>query len=418
MLDMPVWTRRLLVAVLAVVLLIGYTWALHDVFTSRFPGANDFYPRYAAAHLMLREGVNPYSRAATDWIQDRIYGGTTPSSPDFHSFAYPLYSILLAAPYLLLPDYAWAQAAWQVTLQVLLVITVILILKYIDWQPPRWLLVLICLWSVLSYSSARAIILGQFSILVFFLTILAFWLLLRGEASPQRDVAAGICLAVSTVKPQMQFLIIPLLVLWALRSRRWYFLGSAALSMAALAAVSFAMLPSWPADWLQQVLDYSAYTPPSVAYILTHEIAGLGAAAQWALRIVLMVYLLAEWVPVLRDPHSPRLDWVLALTLVITHFLAPRTATTHYLVFLFAYIPLLRMWQARHSILPVGFMLIMSISEWWLFATTTIGDAEANIMFIPQPLIVLALLLLARPAAERFAQPPPRAAEPAAGAAA
>jgi multisubunit Na+/H+ antiporter MnhB subunit len=407
----PMLTKKrwLWIVPLAVVLLGLYTWAFHDAFTTRVPGANDFYSPYGAAYLYFNEGVNPYSQQATLWIQQQLHGGPVSPGDITNDFVYPFYTILLVAPYTLLPTYAWVQAAWQVTLQVLLIASAILTVRYFDWRPPAWLLAVFILWSILSYPSARAIILGQVSIVVFFLSVVTVWLLFRGRRSSGGDVLAGVCLALSTVKPQMQFLIIPLLVLWGLRARRWVFLGAAGLSMAVLVGVSFLMLPTWLADWGRQLQAYSAYTPPSVFYILTHGVLRLGAAAPaaiWALRIALGGYLLFEWWVLLRDMDARRLDWVLALTLVATHLLAPRTATTHYVVLIFALAPIFQAWQRVHPLLPFGAMLILFAGNWALFVTTVQGNAEANVMFLPVLLIAFVLVLLARPREGQFGQRP------------
>lgn len=401
--------RWMWVVPLALVMLVLYTWAFQHFFTSRVPGANDFYSQYGAAYLYFYEGMNPYSQEATLWIQHQLYGGPVPPGAITNDFVYPLYTILFVTPYTLLPSYAWVQAAWQVTLQVLLLASAFLIVRYFDWHPPTWLLGAFVFFALLSYPSARAIILGQFSVVVFFFTVLTFWFLFRGGPSPGRDVLAGACLALSTFKPQMQFLIIPLLVLWGLRARRWVFLGSAALSMAVLVGVSFLMLPSWVADWTRQLLAYSSYTPPSVFYIIMHEVLPLGAAAPaaiWVLRAAAAGYLLVEWWGLLRGMDARRIDWVLALTLVVTHLIAPRTATTHYVVFIFALVPLFQAWEAVHPLLAFGGMFALFAGNWMLFITTVRGEAEANVMFLPLLLVVFVLLLIARPGEGQFGQRP------------
>ena len=209
----PSWRHVALLVMLGVVLLGLYTWAFHDVFAARVLTVIDFYPSYLGAKLYIAEGLNPYSAAVTEQIQTDIYAGAPPNGEPHHAFFYPLYTLILTVPYLLLPTYAWVQAALQVTLQVLLVVSVLLILDFFGWRPRPWQVALLVLWSLLLFPAAYSIILGQLSIPVFFLTVLAIWLLFRGEPSARRDVLAGACLALSTIKPQMQFLIIPLLVL-------------------------------------------------------------------------------------------------------------------------------------------------------------------------------------------------------------
>jgi len=399
----PSWQRTALLVLLGVVLLGAYTWAFHDVFAAREPGAVDFFVRYEGTRLYLTEGLNPYSDEATQRIHEGIYAHEHTNLRPQHAFFYPMYTVLLIAPYTLLPTYAWVQAAWQVTLQVLLVAGVVLILRYFGWRPRPWLLTVLALWSLLLYPSARAILLGQLTVVVFFLTVLVFWLLFRGEPSAQHDVLAGMFLALSTIKPQMQFLIIPLLVLWALRARRWHFIASAALSMGVLLGVSFLMLPTWFTQWVEQVISYPSFDAvfPPVLHILTHEVFPLGDGVMWALRVLLLIWLLVEWWRLLRGDGEQRLDWTLGFTLVVTHLLAPRTATTSYIVFLFALLPILRWLQRMHPLAMFGLMAALLVGEWLLFSVTIVGDIEATIMFIPLPLITLLLLVLARGAMVR-----------------
>ena len=399
----PSWQRTALLVLLGVVLLGAYTWAFHDVFAARVLTATDFYPSYLGAKLYIAEGLNPYSAAVTEQIQTDIYAGAPPNGEPHHAFFYPLYTLILTVPYLLLPTYAWVQAALQVTLQVLLVVSVLLILDFFGWRPRPWQVALLVLWSLLLFPAAYAIILGQLSIPVFFLTVLAIWLLFRGEPSARRDVLAGACLALSTIKPQMQFLIIPLLVLWALKARRWHFIASAALTLGALLGVSFLLMPTWLGDWFAQMQTYSSFalTQPPVLQLLTHEFIRLGDGALWALRVLLAGWLLVEWWLLLRDDDNRRLDWTLAFTLVITHLLAPQTGTYQYVVFLFALLPVLQRLNAIHSLVLLGVMAALFASDWWLFSTTVVADAEAHLMAVPLPLITLLLLVLARGAMVR-----------------
>jgi len=399
----PSWRHVALLVMLGVVLLGLYTWAFHDVFAARVLTATDFYPSYLGAKLYIAEGLNPYSAAVTEQIQTDIYAGAPPNGEPHHAFFYPLYTLILTVPYLLLPTYAWVQAALQVTLQVLLVVSVLLILDFFGWRPRPWQVALLVLWSLLLFPAAYSIILGQLSIPVFFLTVLAIWLLFRGEPSARRDVLAGACLALSTIKPQMQFLIIPLLVLWALKARRWHFIASAALTLGALLGVSFLLMPTWLGDWFAQMQTYSSFalTQPPVLQLLTHEFIRLGDGALWALRVLLAGWLLVEWWLLLRGDDERRLGWVLALTLVITHLLAPRTGTYQYAVFLFALLPVLQRLEAAHPLAMLGAMVVLFVGDWWLMLATRTGTEISSITLIPLPLVTLVLLALVRGSAGR-----------------
>src|SRR5574337_866955 len=108
------FSRRWIVmlALAAVAALAIYTWITHDVFTSRVPGANDFFSRWAGARLFFTRGWDPYGTDTSLWIQNAIYRHPAQPNEDPSLFAYPFYTVFLVAPYALLPTYAWAQASW------------------------------------------------------------------------------------------------------------------------------------------------------------------------------------------------------------------------------------------------------------------------------------------------------------------
>jgi hypothetical protein len=272
---------------IVLVLLVGYTWLFHDVFASRVPGANDFFSRWAGAHLYLTKGWDPYGEETSLWIQEAIWGHPAGPNEDPSLFAYPFYTVFVIAPYALIPTYDWAQAAWQVTLQVVVLATLFLLLRYHRWQPTPWMLGALVLWTIFFYPTARSLILGQLGLVVFGLTALAAWLLFRAEPpNSMSDAWAGVLLAITTVKPQMQFLVIPFIVLWALRQRRWWVIGGLGLTLIVLVGASFILLPAWVGEWLAQVSLYPSYTPPAVLYVLTHEALPLGATADIVERIL------------------------------------------------------------------------------------------------------------------------------------
>jgi hypothetical protein len=197
-------TRRRWAAIgLVLLMLAAYTAALREIFTSKHPGANDFFSRWAGAHLFFVRGWDPYGSQTSLWIQDVIYGHPALPDQDASLFAYPFYTIFVVAPYALLP-YDWAQAAWQVTLQGVLVATLIVLLRYYRWLPGPIMLGGLVLWTLFFYPVARSLILGQLGMLVFLLTLAAFWLMFHRRPQWRCDVWA-ILLAVTTIKPHMQY---------------------------------------------------------------------------------------------------------------------------------------------------------------------------------------------------------------------
>ncbi|MCU0514958.1 MAG: DUF2029 domain-containing protein, partial [Anaerolineae bacterium] len=256
-------TTLFLLLVLAVLAL--NVLGTYQALTRPFPGHNDFMSRWEGVRSFVHDGLNPYGPEASLNIQRQIFGRAALPEEDPGYFAYPFYTVLLLWP-LVLVDYALASALWMVLLEACLVGALLLLVQVFRWRPAPLLTAGLLVWTLIAYYPARGLLLGQPGLLVYALEVLALWALLR-----RRDGLAGAALALSTLKPQMGYLIVPFLLLWALREQRYRFAGSFALSFGGLLALSFLLLPSWFSDWLAQLALYPSYTAfGSPVWILSH----------------------------------------------------------------------------------------------------------------------------------------------------
>jgi len=383
--------------IIAFLLLLGLTIALnviltHRFFTSRIPGANDFFSRWEGARVFWQRGLSPYSQEATLSIQQGIYGRPARPDEDQCLFAYPFYTVFFLFPLVWLP-YSWAQALWMVFLECLILAGLWLCIDLFQWRPPVLLLALTNLWAILFYHQARAIILGQFAVVVFFFLALSLW-----ATAKRRDFLGGSSLALTTFKPQMVFLVIPFLILRSALQKRWRFIGSFLATMAMLLGLSWAVEPSWFQDFLHQVRAYPTYTAfGSPIWILTsYYFPALGKPVELILTVILLSLLGYFWARALKDGADFSFYKALGLTLVITNLIAPRTATTNYVVFL---IPIVFLFALTRHYLWVALGQILSLPAFWaLFALTVKGDFEQPPMYLPLPfLLLVALLLLQAP---------------------
>ena len=396
---------RSVISVAALVMLIGLLFAVdvyttYTVFTSSYPGANDFYSRWKGAQVYWAQGVDPYSEEATLAIQQGIYGRPAQPGEDPGPFAYPLYTIFLLIPIVWLP-YAWAEAVWLVILQFALICSVLLYMSLLDWRLPGWLLALTGLWTIIFYHGARTIALGQFAALVLLWTVGTLWALRRGH-----EILAGALLALTTIKPQMSVLLIPILLFWGLGRRRWRFLAAFGAATLILLGASFVLMPGWLLEFVRQVMRYPSYTAiGSPVWVLTHYfLAQLApelsqASLTWAevtLSGLLIAYLLWTARHISRvEVASGSFQWLVGLTLIVTNLVALRTATTNFVAL---YIPLFfglsvaathyifsRHWPLLLSL----FYLLSVVGLWALFAVTVEGKFEHPIMYLPLPVGLL-----------------------------
>jgi hypothetical protein len=277
---------------------------------------------------------------------------------------------------------------------------VFLIIAMYRWRPPLWLAAFTAVWAILFYHGARTIVLGQVAGLVYLGLALSLWALHR-----RADALAGIALAFCTIKPQMIYLLIPFLLWWGWRRRRLRFLAYFAGVLAVLAGLSFLFLPTWPLDFVNQLLAYRSYEAlgytnriGSPAWIISHVyLPLLGEAGEIMIVVLLLLYVAYTWQRYRDRPDA--FHWVVGITLVATNMITPRAATTNYIVLL---LPLLLLFVALSRRARYGNWLVLAaeltwlVGLWLLFGVTVEGNLEGPLLYLPLPLIVLAAMLLYR----------------------
>jgi hypothetical protein len=385
--------RMIAPVLILLALLAGDMIATHNVLTKPHPGHNDFMSRWEGARSYWRDGLNPYGDRASMNIQQRIYGRAAQADEDPGYFAYPFYTVFLIGPLAYL-SYAWASAIWMVVLEICLIGAAILLVDLFRLRLKPWLVAILLLWTLLFYFAARGLLLGQPGLLVYFLQVLALWGLAK-----RRDRLAGAALAVSTIKPQMEFLLVPFLLLWAWRTRRWTFLAAFALLWGGLMLAAFALVPSWFGDWIEQLRQYPSYTALGApVWIVIQHYLGLGPAVEWMVNLAILAVLGWAAYQVLARHKVAYLDWTVALILTITNLVAIRTATPHYVMFTF---PLMFYWRmlsqrAHGSQLIVLLLALLFLIPWIHFLLTVEGEFEHPTVYLPLPLGMFLILWLTR----------------------
>lgn len=383
-------SQRILALILIFALFAGAVVVIHNTLTAPYPGHNDFMSRWEGARSFWIDGLNPYGEQASLNIQQRIYGRPALANEDPGYFAYPFYTAFLVWP-LVYMNYAWASAIWMVVLASALIASIFLLFDLFRWKPKPLLLGFLMLWMLVFYFSWRGLILGQPAIVVYFLEVLAIWALVK-----KRDRMAGVALALSTIKPQMGFLIVPFLVLWGLHNRRWQFLLPFGVTLGVLLLASFILLPSWLSDWLTQLGLYTSYTAiGSPVWVITSYYLKLGDWAELLVGLVLVAGLLVAWYKLLWGNRDQFL-WTATLTLTVTHLVATRTATTHFIVFIIplvfylAYIS--RHFRQRSSLWITFILIALLIIPWIHFVITVDGEFEHPTLYLPLPFLTLFVL--------------------------
>jgi hypothetical protein len=120
---------------------------------------------------------------------------------------------------------------------------------------------------------------------------------------------------------------------------------------------------------------------------------------EWALTGLLVVWMLAEAVRY-RGVSAGASLWPASLALVLTHFVSPRTATTHFGSLLLPFFLLARLWHERDPAGAIRRLAILvpalAVASWALFLLTVQGRQESAWNYLPIPILLVAGLLWAR----------------------
>jgi hypothetical protein len=390
----PVLLILLILVVIAA--LVGLTWANYQ-FSLNNPGGNDFLARWMGARYWVMEGISPYDEQVSLASQEVIYGHPADinQGEDKNHFVYPLYSMIFFAPFGPL-EYNLARALWMTLVEVSLFLLAIVSLRLVEWQVPAYKAVVLIIFTLLWYHGVRTVILGQFAGLNALLVALALLLIMR-----KQDFAGGMLLALSTAKPQMVFLLVPFVFLWALSTRRRDIIGGMLVGIVVLIGASLALLPSWPLEWLRQLLDYPSYTSQTASPLsmIANTMPGISRQLGLFLHVFFMAYLILEWILAWgKDERWFR--WTALLTIVITNLVAYRTATTNFIMMLPALFLVFSLWEARWRsggrIAVWVSLVVLGFGLWPLFLSTVQGNQEQTVMYLPYPIFCLIGLLWVR----------------------
>lgn len=367
---------------LIVLLYLALAYGIYTSLTSHVSGSNDLYSRWSGARALFLEGRDPYSSDVTQSIQLGMLGRLSTPEEDQVAFAYPLYAAFLMLPLVALP-YAQAQALWMAALVLAVVGGVLILSRLSRVSMTPALVLLIAFGALFYYPSARAIILGQFAIVSFLCLTLAAWAI-----QERQDLAAGVLLALATVKPQLASLLVPFVLAWALKQRRWRLVGGAASTLLALVVLACFWIPTWPLEFWQGLVGYTHYirvgAPVQTALSLVMPSDWVGPAALVAGMVLVVIAAAA----CLRstDDIVPAFN----LTAFVTAWVAIRIGSSDQVLLLFPWLFwLLRLWQSGNRLFVVALWGAIVVIPWLVFLSTLRGDTESPLVTLVLPLLTL-----------------------------
>jgi hypothetical protein len=279
---------------------------------------SDLYPRWIGARELLLHHRNPYSQEVTEEIERGFYGRPIDADRrgdvDPEAFAYPVYVAFLLAPFL---PFRF-EVVQPVFTEILLLLTVAALPLWIRGLrlhvgAPAGLLAFVAMLS--SYAAIEGLHLGQITLLVGFL--MAGSIAALSSGSP---LFAGVLLALTLVKPQLSWLLVAYLILWAAsdwRARRRFAVGFGS-TIALLLVGSELILPGWFGFWRSAVGEYIRWHRGSLLA------ESLGARfSPWVAGGLILLCGIAFWRCRMDAPGSRGFNFALISALAVTSVVLP-----------------------------------------------------------------------------------------------
>ena len=354
----------------------------------------DLYPRWVGTKELLLHGKNPYGPEVSREIQNAFYGHPIQQNydkPEFEivdeqRFAYPVYVVFLLAP-TVHAEFSSLQAWAPVVFALLTAASVWVWLDALRWRPSLFVTAAVMLFVLSSPQVAQGLRLRQFGLLVAFVLALATWCVSRGH-----NFAAGVLLAVATVKPQMGLFVLGCFSIWIVGDwrRRWRlalgFLGA----MAVLVAAGEILLPAWPRFFVEGLAAYSKYFPLGTKTI-ARLILGNWIGGAFSVVAILALIRFA-WDRRHFEADSSEFFEVLSLFLIAATLVLPLLAPYNQVLLLLPAVIALRDWQRLNRWSRTVFAVLLG----WPFAASLLLLAcrpDVN-SFRRTPLLPSVLLVL------------------------
>ena len=365
---------------------VGLFWANYR-FSLRSSSENSFVPRWAGTRLFLTNGLNPYGDQATRQIQNYVYGATAHSSENQALFLYPFYAFIVFTPFALIKNLVVAQAIWMTVLDLALLATIVISIYLSNWRISKWMWALLLFFLTFWIHTVHPMIQGDPSVLVALFIAIAF-LAIRFE----HDVLAGVLLVLASIKPQVVFILILFVLIWAATNGRWALFWSFLGGISLLVIATLLLLPDgWLLQDLRQIATYLGSSEGgSPGAIFVHWVPGIGRQMGWVLTVFMAGILFWEWRAVFNNDFN-WFYWTACLTLVITTLIGVHTSTINFIVLIPALVLVLAIWNERWGRLGRWLVVLSMISLFLVLWAFAFVGARHGIPFDLNPFLFLPL---------------------------
>jgi hypothetical protein len=299
--------------VLGILILLVALLALNIHLARTLDGGEWLFLRWNGARAFLFDRSEPYGSAVAQRVQILVYDGREAFLNEYpYALNDPFYVVLLYMPLALLSDFALARAIWMLLSQAALAWIVLLSLNLSEWEPPRWMFVILIGFGLFSYFSIGSLLSASPTI---FLTLI--YLFILAALRSFSDELAGALLFLVAYQWEVGALFFLFVLVFVILNRRWSVLIGFGMALIFLVIVSLIVNKGWVIPYIRAVLfDWYRGINYTFGVILTYIFPNTSISINGWIAIAGSVILLFEAIRSV-DEHARHVMWVAFLSLAI-----------------------------------------------------------------------------------------------------
>ena len=315
--------------IVALVIVLAGLLALNIYLARILPGGEWLYQRWSGARVFLGAGgiTSPdemYGTALAQDVQQIVYGRNAFADEYRYVLNDPFYVVLFYVPLVILPNiinglfgadsgFELVRALWMLLSLLALVFIVLFSFRLSEWEPPRWLFVVLMGSGLFSLFSLIAWVTASPSI---FLTLLYLAILLALRSFS--DELAGALLCLVAYQWEVSALFFLFILIFVLANRRWGVLAGFSMSLLILLIVSFLTYPGWGLPYIRAVISGLLQgTSMNVGSILTEWLPEINFSLGGVTAVIAVGIVVIESLGAIEAPFR-RVLWTACLALAAT----------------------------------------------------------------------------------------------------
>ena len=323
------------------------------------------------AAILLVQQVQPYSSEIARQTQQVAYGRLAFADEYAYVLNDPFYIVLLYIPFAFIRDFALARGIWMLLSEVALIGTTLLALNLSEWQPPRWLYILLLGYGLFHYFSFNALFTSTPAAFFIFL-YLCILFALRSHS----DELAGGLLSLVAYQWEVGGLFVLFILVFVFANHRWGVLAGFGMSLFVLLVVSFLTDSGWGLPYIRAVLsDWYRGANLNFGHIFARWFPDSKIPAGQIASIGLGIVLFIEWLGSV-DAHFRRVVWTAALSLAVTPLMGMAMFPSNYVVLILPFILILALvwerWRRYRVFFSILILLLVLLIPFALYIRTVL----------------------------------------------